>query len=178
MPRRTAGTGRLFAEQRPGSDEATFQIDNTSEAYYASPYYQAHKDDLQPIHPPRLTPSRMSLGDVLSASAISAIVKAKRITFHAAGDMGAAKRNDPSTEASVADMMVADVDGGGSVAPSFLFHLGDVVYNFGEAKYYYDQFYEPLRAYDVRSSQSRATTTAWSSVRQRIDRRTRRSRRS
>jgi 3',5'-cyclic AMP phosphodiesterase CpdA len=90
----------------------------------------------------------MSLGDVLSASAISAIVKAKRITFHAAGDMGAAKRNDPSTEASVADMMVADVDGGGSVAPSFLFHLGDVVYNFGEAKYYYDQFYEPLRAYD------------------------------
>ena len=28
------------------------------------------------------------------------------------------------------------------------FHLGDVVYNFGEGQYYYDQFYEPFRAYD------------------------------
>jgi hypothetical protein len=31
--------------------------------------------------------------------------------------------------------------------PSFLFHLGDVVYYFGEATYYYDQFYEPYRDY-------------------------------
>jgi hypothetical protein len=32
--------------------------------------------------------------------------------------------------------------------PAFFFHLGDVIYNFGEADYYYDQFYEPFRAYD------------------------------
>jgi hypothetical protein len=31
--------------------------------------------------------------------------------------------------------------------PSFFFHLGDVVYYFGEATYYYDQFYEPYRDY-------------------------------
>ena len=31
--------------------------------------------------------------------------------------------------------------------PSFFYHLGDVVYNFGEAAYYYDQFYEPYRNY-------------------------------
>ena len=31
--------------------------------------------------------------------------------------------------------------------PSFLFHLGDVIYNFGEAAYYYDQFYDPYREY-------------------------------
>jgi hypothetical protein len=31
--------------------------------------------------------------------------------------------------------------------PSFFFHLGDVVYNFGEGAYYYDQFYEPYREY-------------------------------
>ena len=31
--------------------------------------------------------------------------------------------------------------------PAFLFQLGDVVYNFGEARYYYDQFYEPFRNY-------------------------------
>jgi hypothetical protein len=31
--------------------------------------------------------------------------------------------------------------------PTFIFHLGDVVYSFGEAQYYYDQFYEPFRNY-------------------------------
>jgi hypothetical protein len=31
--------------------------------------------------------------------------------------------------------------------PAFFFHLGDVVYYFGEATYYYDQFYEPYRNY-------------------------------
>jgi hypothetical protein len=31
--------------------------------------------------------------------------------------------------------------------PSFLYHLGDVVYRFGEAEYYYDQFYDPFRDY-------------------------------
>jgi len=40
------------------------------------------------------------------------------------------------------------VQAGGENAPAFFFHLGDVVYNFGEAQYYYDQFYEPYRAYD------------------------------
>ncbi len=31
--------------------------------------------------------------------------------------------------------------------PQFFFHLGDVIYNFGEVQYYYDQFYEPYRDY-------------------------------
>ncbi len=31
--------------------------------------------------------------------------------------------------------------------PSFFFNLGDIVYYFGEATYYYDQFYEPYRNY-------------------------------
>ena len=51
-------------------------------------------------------------------------------------------------EAAVADAMVQDVQSGGDNGPSFFFRLGDVVYNFGEAQYYYDQFYEPYREYD------------------------------
>lgn len=43
--------------------------------------------------------------------------------------------------------MAADLTVGDNV-PAFLFHLGDVVYNFGEGQYYYDQFYEPFRGYD------------------------------
>ena len=35
-----------------------------------------------------------------------------------------------------------------TTGPAFFFHLGDVVYNFGEGQYYYDQFYEPFRGYD------------------------------
>jgi hypothetical protein len=31
--------------------------------------------------------------------------------------------------------------------PAFLFQLGDVVYDFGESQYYYDQFYAPFRNY-------------------------------
>jgi hypothetical protein len=31
--------------------------------------------------------------------------------------------------------------------PSFFYHLGDVVYYFGESQYYYDQFFEPYRNY-------------------------------
>jgi predicted phosphodiesterase len=44
--------------------------------------------------------------------------------------------------------MAADVTQGGADVPAFLFHLGDVVYSFGEGQYYYDQFYEPFRRYD------------------------------
>jgi hypothetical protein len=33
--------------------------------------------------------------------------------------------------------------------PSFLYLLGDLVYHFGEDQYYYDQFYEPYRAYNA-----------------------------
>ncbi|HEX4211436.1 MAG TPA: metallophosphoesterase [Candidatus Binataceae bacterium] len=48
----------------------------------------------------------------------------------------------------MADKMVTDFDETSAAAvPSFLFHLGDVVYYFGEATYYYDQFYEPYRQY-------------------------------
>src|SRR4029077_19041903 len=51
-------------------------------------------------------------------------------------------------EAGVADAMSADVRAGGANGPAFFFNLGDVIYNFGEAHYYYDQFYEPFRDYD------------------------------
>ena len=71
------------------------------------------------------------------------------------GDTGAAKTSRTQSaataiaeEAAVADAMAADMEAGGANAPAFFFHLGDVVYNFGEAQYYYDQFYEPFRDYD------------------------------
>jgi hypothetical protein len=147
--------GRLFADPQPGPDETSFQVDNTSEAYFQSPYYLHHKDQIQPVPPPRSDPPRMNLGDVLDNTFLAPIVAAKSITFHTVGDTGAAKVNSFETaaqaianEASVADAMASDIQQGGASAPAFFFHLGDVIYNFGEGQYYYDQFYEPFRAYD------------------------------
>jgi hypothetical protein len=146
---------RLFAETHPSPDETAFQRDNTSAAYYNSPYYTKHKNDVQDVPPLRVDPPRMNLADVVGPAMTSAIEAAKKIVFHATGDTGAAKVNVSQTaatalahQARVADALAADVKAGGPAAPAFFFHLGDVVYNFGEGQYYYDQFYEPYRDYD------------------------------
>jgi hypothetical protein len=148
--------GRLFAETVPGSDESTFRTDNTSAAYYNSPYYKLHEYQVQAIPAPRknATP-QLDLVDFVGPEILTAIQRAGTITFHAVGDTGAAKVNRAQTvqraiadEAEVADAMSAEVASGGTNGPAFFFHLGDVIYNFGEAQYYYDQFYEPFRAYD------------------------------
>jgi hypothetical protein len=146
---------RLFAEPQPTADETAFQLDNTSARYYSSPYYLLHKNELQPAPAPRMSPPRMDLSEVVPDPILQPIVAVKKISFHAVGDTGAAKVNSfqsaaqaIANEASVANAMAADVQAGGAEAPAFFFHLGDVVYNFGEGQYYYDQFYEPFRNYD------------------------------
>lgn len=140
--------GRLFGETHPGADETAFQVDNTSEAYYRSPYYLLHKNQLQPVPSPRVNPPRINLAEVAGDAFTNDIAQSGKIVFHAVGDTGAAKKTGPITEARVADLMAEDVAAGGNLVPAFFFHLGDVVYNFGEGQYYYDQFYEPFRAYD------------------------------
>jgi hypothetical protein len=139
---------RFFGEKKYSPDETVFQINNTSIGYYNSPYYKMHQNDLQPF--PKGGSSNINLGDIIGQPAVDAITQAGRIIFHVVGDTGAAKATGPVTEARVADMMVKDFDTPvRSDKPSFFFHLGDVVYYFGEAQYYYDQFYEPFRNYDA-----------------------------
>jgi len=148
--------GQLYADPKPSPDENAFQVDNTSEAYYNSPYYLLHKSQVQPI-PPRRTGTLpyLKLTDFIPQDLSNAIDAAGKITFHAVGDTGAAKTTRSQSaatslaeQAAVADAMSADVQAGGLNGPAFFFHLGDVIYNFGEGQYYYDQFYEPYREYD------------------------------
>jgi hypothetical protein len=69
-----------------------------------------------------------------------------QIVFHALGDCGSTV--GPKTETLVTDKLVSDFDEADpKEVPQFNLLLGDVVYSFGEAKYYYDQFYEPYRNY-------------------------------
>jgi hypothetical protein len=97
----------------------------------------------------------MNLSEVVDEAIVEEIQTAKKISFHAVGDTGAGnvgKNESPATalknQDSVADLMAADLEGAPGDAPSFLYLLGDLIYSFGEAQYYHDQFYEPYRAYD------------------------------
>jgi len=148
--------GRLYAEPRPTPDENAFQVNNTSDLYYQSNYYKLHKSQVQPIPSPRkgVLPY-LDLADFVPPEVADAINQAGKITFHAVGDTGAAKVNRHQTEATaivqeaaVADAIAKDVQQSGLSGAAFFFHLGDVIYNFGEGQYYYDQFYEPFRDYD------------------------------
>jgi hypothetical protein len=152
-------SGQMYAEQKITPDETKFTRDNTSSAYYNSPYFVAHKNQVQAIPPTRKDAKNVQqpvlLSDFLPKSVLTGITTAKKISFHATGDTGAAKVNARQTvgtalshQAAVADAMAKDVQASGGAAPAFFFHLGDVIYNFGEGQYYYDQFYEPYRDYD------------------------------
>jgi hypothetical protein len=79
---------------------------------------------------------------------IGKIKTAKKIIFHACGDSGASEARKYRNELKVSDQVTVDcAQSDEANRPAFLFHLGDVVYNFGESQYYYDQFYDAFRNY-------------------------------
>jgi len=135
----------IFGEPAPSPDPKAFVVKHLSD----NPLYNAlNKKLLQAIPPPREGASLvLKLADVLGEKPIQRIQTAGRIVFHSVGDTGPI--NGPENQSLVADKMVDDFKEEDDPAdvPSFFFHLGDVVYSFGEAKYYYDQFYEPYRNY-------------------------------
>lgn len=80
------------------------------------------------------------------ATIVDTIERAGQIVFHAVGDTGSVK--SPTSQELVSDKMVSDFsETDPRFTPSFFYHLGDVVYSFGESKYYYDQFYDNFRNY-------------------------------
>jgi hypothetical protein len=99
--------------------------------------------------PGDLYPLATALGSQGPAD-VRAIQNAGRIVFHAVGDTGAAYLTKLVNEVTVADHMANDFHSStGADRPAFLFHLGDIVYSFGESQFYYDQFYEPFRNYPL-----------------------------
>jgi hypothetical protein len=68
-----------------------------------------------------------------------------KIVFHAVGDTGGIKNADYQSD--VARAMKADLSLAPGKAPSFFYHLGDVVYYNGQVPDYYAQFYEPYDHY-------------------------------
>jgi hypothetical protein len=103
----------------------------------------------QPLPTPTGTsPYHLSLDQVLTPAAMQTIQSAGRLVFHIVGDTGGVKT--PQDQEIVATHMENDfaaTDPG--ARPSFFYHLGDVVYYYGQAGDYYAQFYEPYMHYDA-----------------------------
>ena len=97
---------------------------------------------LEPIPPARST-SPVNLSAVIGAPAAQKIQTAGKIVFHTVGDTGGI--HSPQFQFAVADAMAADVSNGAA----FWYHLGDVVYYFGQDQYYFEQFYDPYRNYNA-----------------------------
>jgi hypothetical protein len=142
----------VFAQPQPTNDPVKFQVKHPSDG----PAYKRidelnreHKLAPTPFPAPRDLPEpRLTLATILGDSEASVqrrIESAGKLVFHSAGDTGSTR--GPETQNRVADKMVNDFTDDATDQPSFFFHLGDVVYSFGEAAYYYDQFYEPYRDY-------------------------------
>jgi acid phosphatase type 7 len=104
-------------------------------------------EQFEPLPAPTAAyPFRLRLEDVLPTAQVDAIKSSGQLTFHCVGDTGGVK--DPAPQEAVAEQMERDLEDGGS-APSFFYHLGDVVYFYGAAGQYYPQFYEPYARYSA-----------------------------
>jgi hypothetical protein len=138
-----ASSGFAFANPQPSPDDYN-EFDPQDVAADSS---VAELPDTEVIPAPWKTPPVMSLSDVIGANASQQIQTAGKIVFHSVGDTGGVK--EPSHQFAVADAMSADIgtETPANGRPAFFYHLGDVVYYFGQERYYYDQFYDPYRDY-------------------------------
>jgi hypothetical protein len=136
-----------FGQPAPSPDPTGFRTPVTDTGDYS----KVNAKLLQPVPQPRGTAAEpvLTLEEVFGSAGparTATIEQAGQIVFHAVGDTGSVK--GPSSQSLVADKMVSDfTEDDAADVPSFFFHIGDVVYNFGESQYYYDQFYDPYREY-------------------------------
>ena len=144
----------IFSEATPSPDPTRF-VDQKSDTFWYKDPRLKHLL-LKPVPPPRDVsrfPDRLTLtlAEALGskgAAQTKKVQSAGQIVFHSVGDTGPTANKGPATVVMVADKMVEDFNEANPAdIPQFFFHLGDVVYSFGQAEYYYDQFYDPFRDY-------------------------------
>lgn len=141
-----------FAQPEFTPDPTSFVVRHTNDEKVYKEIDQLNREhELFPLPfpmPRGLPEPRLTLAAVLGSDEAAVQKELEghgQVVFHAVGDTGNTRGPDPQNE--VADKLVSDFDDAPQNRPSFLFHLGDVIYNFGEAIYYYDQFYDPYREY-------------------------------
>lgn len=103
----------------------------------------------QPLPKPTgSAPYHLSLDQVLTPAAMQTIQSSGHLVFHIVGDTGGVKT--PQDQENVAIHMEQDFAATDPASrPSLFYHLGDVVYYYGQASDYYSQFYEPYIHYNA-----------------------------
>jgi len=142
----------VFNEGDTKADPTGFQVKHPSDTALYKSIGDLSKKDVVGFDKSRIAHDEMfSLETAYGPNGPNVGKKLKRagkIIFHAIGDSGASQSGKYPHELTVADQVTADSHQSNEAnRAAFLFHLGDVVYNFGESQYYYDQFYDPYRNY-------------------------------
>lgn len=127
--RSEAGAGRSLIETGSAEEQVSRTVPTE------------HRQPLQPLPlPSGEPPYRLSLAAALGHQPPESDV----LRFHVIGDSGGVKA--PVPQQMVADYMTRDLAIAES-APTFCYHVGDVVYYNGQLSDYYAQFYEPYSHY-------------------------------
>ena len=153
----------VFGQPTRTEDPTTFRVPHPSDGAAYKVIDELNRE--HKIHPlpfptprggtePQLTLQQV-LGDIpgspakvraTARSTVQSITTAQQLVFHALGDCGST--SGPATQNEVVDKLLSDFsETDPREIPQFHLLLGDIVYSFGEAQYYYDQFYEPYRNY-------------------------------
>jgi hypothetical protein len=88
----------------------------------------------------------MDLASVVAPEVLRRIEASGRLVFHVAGDTGGVKNPTPQLIVSKQMEMQLRTEKPED-SPAFFYHLGDVVYFFGEAEEYFPQFYDAYEYY-------------------------------
>ncbi|TLV03206.1 metallophosphoesterase family protein [Dyadobacter luticola] len=113
---------------------------------YTTPVFKKNQPDdsykAQPVPPATGSyPYHLALEKILS------VPDQNKLAFHMLGDTGGIR--SPEFQKLVVSEMVRQYEKaeGTGAEPQFMYHLGDVVYNYGEASQYKRQFFEPYEKY-------------------------------
>ena len=142
----------VFNEGNITQDPTRFQTPHPSDSAQYTALGDLPKKDVVGVTPMRGNPADLftleSAYGPHGPEVMQRVTTAQKIVFHAAGDTGATYAGKYKNEVGVADQMTNDCRTADEAnRPRFFYHLGDVVYSFGESQYYYDQFYDPYRNY-------------------------------
>jgi len=142
----------VFTQGKPTPDPTRFKVPHPSDAELYAKIQALLYEDVVAFPPARGNDS--DLYELAAAwgphgpEVVQGALTAGQIVFHMVGDIGASTAGKYPDEILVSDRITEELQ---SAAPGdracFLYLLGDLIYDFGEAQYYYDQFYEPYRNY-------------------------------
>ena len=92
-------------------------------------------------------PYHLKLDKVLSSDQINSIFDSGGISFHIVGNTGGREKKE--CQQIVKTAMEGDFKNEGNISkkPAFCYHLGDIVYRYGEGDEFCTQFYEPYAHY-------------------------------